>query len=105
FSFTCCNGASDPEVVAGSLGRMVSSGGVKGPLLTKNRHTPGSACILISSFFVSLHQEGRSIFTVESYETISNSSPGSSGSMCLRINNSRPLPQSRTPPLKLVFGG
>src|SRR5699024_5998549 len=93
-------------VVATSvIGAGGSAGGVICPLLTKKRHSPGSVCTLMSSFFVRLHQDGKSTPTVESRETISKSSPGLNGSMCLRIKRSSPLPQSKSPPSKLSFGG
>src|SRR5690625_4678852 len=92
-------------VTTSVIGAGASAGGVNGPLLTKKRHSPGSVCTLMSSFFVRLHQDGKSTSTVESRETISKSSPGLNGSMCLRIKRSSPLPQSKSPPSKLSFGG
>ena len=38
------------------------------------------------------------------WSRISSSCPRASGSMCLRISSSRPLPQSRSPPSKLASG-
>jgi len=53
---------------------------------------------------VSRHQAGRSSRTDNSVERISSNWPGVSGSICLRISSSRPLPQSRSPPSKLASG-
>lgn len=85
--------------VAGS-----ADGFVNGRLLTRKLRLLPSWRRPTSRLPVSRHQAGRSSSTDASTEIISSSWPGSSGSMCLRLSRSRPLPRSRSPPSKLVAG-
>src|SRR5262249_15193957 len=57
-----------------------------------------------SSLLVTRPQAGQAASSEISVERNSSRPPRSSGSMCWRISRSRPLPQSRSPPSKLVSG-
>lgn len=68
---------------------------------TKRAREPSADCET-SVFPVKRHQAGRSTCTDGSLEKISKNWPGNRGSICFRINNKRPLPQSIVPPSKLA---
>src|SRR5262249_14284905 len=55
-------------------------------------------------FFVMRHQAGRSSRTLISVLRISNTPPGGTALTALRINSSRPEPQSRLPPSHTASG-